>query len=364
MDKTLRKRDILLAVCGMSPAVITETIWALKQEGVVLDEIHVITTAPGREPLRSLLARNPDGPFYRLCGDLEYEDHPVRFDDSTIHLLKNSNGEPEDDLMDSDSHRRMVTLCIKLAWEFTASSENRVYFSIAGGRKTMSSALSLAAQLTARKGDQLLHVLVEPPYDRASNFFYPGSTPNPVTVRNEGKVSYMDSHDVDVTLVKLPVMRFRDLLSEDDTQRILKNPDALMDLPPSLTFDVDCRLRVVRYGKRETKPIPAVWFALFLFLVEAKRKGWGVNGFLTKGYIVDSQQRIDEMYAKITGGKGSAKLSGIDDNFGSYFSKLKQRINPVFSPRKHPIVDNPKRQGEDPRFGVNLEPEEVRILDA
>ena len=48
------KRTILIAGMGTSPAVLTETVWALahQEQPVVPDEIVVITTKSGKDALR------------------------------------------------------------------------------------------------------------------------------------------------------------------------------------------------------------------------------------------------------------------------------------------------------------------------
>ena len=48
-------RTVLVAGIGTSPAVLTETVWALahQSESVVPDEIVVITTKSGKDALRS-----------------------------------------------------------------------------------------------------------------------------------------------------------------------------------------------------------------------------------------------------------------------------------------------------------------------
>src|ERR1035437_8468964 len=57
---------ILLAVTGMSPAVLTETVWALAQEKepVIPDRIVVITTISGRQAIERelLMPVRPDAP--------------------------------------------------------------------------------------------------------------------------------------------------------------------------------------------------------------------------------------------------------------------------------------------------------------
>ena len=48
-------KNILLAVCGLSPQVITETLFALHQTGRTVDAIHIITTQLGKERILDTL---------------------------------------------------------------------------------------------------------------------------------------------------------------------------------------------------------------------------------------------------------------------------------------------------------------------
>ena len=50
-------RTVLIATTGMSPAVLTETVWALAQESpaVIPDDIVVITTVSGRQKIEEQL---------------------------------------------------------------------------------------------------------------------------------------------------------------------------------------------------------------------------------------------------------------------------------------------------------------------
>jgi CRISPR-associated protein (TIGR02584 family) len=50
------KRNILLCVAGMTPQIITETLFALTQtQKVKLDEVQVITTLDGRDEVTETL---------------------------------------------------------------------------------------------------------------------------------------------------------------------------------------------------------------------------------------------------------------------------------------------------------------------
>ena len=56
---------VFLAVTGMSPAVLTETIWALSHEAkpMIPARVGVITTASGRQAIESTLGRRSQSEF-------------------------------------------------------------------------------------------------------------------------------------------------------------------------------------------------------------------------------------------------------------------------------------------------------------
>lgn len=79
-------KKILVAVTGMSPQIVTETLYALHTQHQWLpEEIHVLTTQTGAENIiGSLLGEN--GFFRRLCA--EYALPAIRFDTDCIHVIQ------------------------------------------------------------------------------------------------------------------------------------------------------------------------------------------------------------------------------------------------------------------------------------
>jgi CRISPR-associated protein Csx14 len=59
-------KNILLAVTGLSPRVITETLYALNQMYRPVQAIHIITTRPGKDRLLAELLDGGCGPYYRF----------------------------------------------------------------------------------------------------------------------------------------------------------------------------------------------------------------------------------------------------------------------------------------------------------
>ncbi|MEZ5584609.1 MAG: CRISPR-associated ring nuclease, partial [Candidatus Competibacteraceae bacterium] len=88
MDLTDYKRRILLCVTGLSPQIITETLYALVVKyAYVPTEIHLITTADGADYAKLTLLDHGQGYFYRLCTDFGLDTRKIRFDDKTVHVI-------------------------------------------------------------------------------------------------------------------------------------------------------------------------------------------------------------------------------------------------------------------------------------
>ena len=74
-SRVSRDRAILIAGMGTSPAVLTETVWALahQEQPVVPDEIVVITTKSGKESLRKAIMSETPSVWDRLKAALRKE---------------------------------------------------------------------------------------------------------------------------------------------------------------------------------------------------------------------------------------------------------------------------------------------------
>ena len=86
-------RRILLCVSGLSPQIVTETLYALTVIGeprFVPTEIHLLTTAEGAEWARLTLLSDDPGWFQRLRQD--YGLPAIRFTLDTLHILRTAEG--------------------------------------------------------------------------------------------------------------------------------------------------------------------------------------------------------------------------------------------------------------------------------
>lgn len=170
----------LIAALGRSPAVLSETVWSLAQEGRVPTEVHVLTTATGASDVQDRLL-SPGGGSARprwdqLCLDVLSLDAPVPV---TVHVAKDETGTPLNDVRDAAADLRFGGLCYRLVQSLTESADTPpLVGSVAGGRKTMGAHLTTAFSLWARPADELVHVLVPPAYERADVYWPTPDTPD------------------------------------------------------------------------------------------------------------------------------------------------------------------------------------------
>ena len=236
------RRRILLAVTGLSPQVITETVYALAVAGRpawVPHEVHLVTTAEGARRARLALLSERPAWFPRLLED--YGLPPIAFDDGHIHVLDDENGNPLDDIRTLHDNRRAADMITALVQQFTGDTESELHLSIAGGRKTMGYYLGYALSLFGRPQDRLSHVLVDEPFESSWNFFYPTPYSQVIETRDN---SLADTRDARVTLAEIPFVTLRHGLD----QRLLEGEATFSEAvaaarrsfaPPSLTIDLD-----------------------------------------------------------------------------------------------------------------------------
>lgn len=200
-------RRILLAVTGLSPQVVTETLYALALESGhehIPTEVHLVTTAQGAERARLTLLSEEPGWFRRLLDD--YRLPQVAFGPDNIHVLRDASGVALDDIRSPDDNLLCADFITEKVRELTSDASAALHVSIAGGRKTMGFFLGYALSLFGRPQDRLSHVLVSEPFESTWEFFYP--TPYSKVIETRDK-SIADTRNAQVTLAEIPFVSLR-----------------------------------------------------------------------------------------------------------------------------------------------------------
>lgn len=165
------KRTVLIVGLGTSPAVLTETVWALAHSAnpIVPDEIVVITTKSGKARLREVILSGCPSVWDMLLADLTKEginlEDKLLFGETSIRVIPDVKGNEIDDLRTGEDNLRAADFMLQQIRQFTESSDIVIYTSIAGGRKTMSALLFSCMSLLGREEDKILHVLQSPRHE-------------------------------------------------------------------------------------------------------------------------------------------------------------------------------------------------------
>lgn len=208
-------KNILLLVTGMSPAIVTETVYGLAvnpmegRDKWIPDEIHVISTEHGLVQVKDRLLK--EGNFNKLLQD--YNLPSIRFDESLLYPIVDELGQPQYDLRTPQDNERAANLICEKVRQFTSDSNIELHVSIAGGRKTMGFYIGYALSLYGRSNDHMSHVLVEAKFDetKVPNFYYP--TPEDIFVKDYAGNSW-NAKDAKIWLSYIPFVRLRNHLPE------------------------------------------------------------------------------------------------------------------------------------------------------
>lgn len=237
-------RRILLAVTGLSPQVVTETLFALIQHPqlpFLPTEVHLLTTREGAERARLALLSAEPGWFGRLCRD--YRLPEIQFDESCIHVLKSEDGLELDDIRSEQDNQRAADFITETVRAFTSDPDTALHVSIAGGRKTMGFYLGYALSLFGREQDRLSHVLVGEPFESSWDFFYPTPYSRIITTRDN---KLADTAKARVTLAEIPFVSLRHGQPEHLLTGHARFSEAVMAArialgPPALILDLPGR---------------------------------------------------------------------------------------------------------------------------
>ncbi|MCK5098916.1 MAG: TIGR02584 family CRISPR-associated protein [Desulfobacteraceae bacterium] len=372
-------KNILFAVVGLSPQVITETLYGIYQSGKDIHEIIVITTSQGKKKIYSSLLAGNKGYFIKFLKEYNIPIDSILFNHDSIYVIEDEHGNAISDLTTEDDNRYLLKLCLELAFKFTNKPETSIFFSVAGGRKTMSSCLTLAAQLYGRTQDRLCHVLVSPEFESNRNFYYPPKTNTTVKLKNKsGETFYKNTKYAKVNLINIPFISIRKQLPHKHLNEV-KDPGTLMlslvqDEKPILRIDL--LLKKIIYKDMELDLMPA-HLALYGFFAVQKKKcekeikacGNCTDCFLKSFEILDKQSEITEIYKKLSGsrlvnemqGEGITNLD--NDNLRSFKSKIKKILETRFgSPALKEIEIASIDSRPDTRYGIMIDKSKLEIV--
>jgi len=305
----MTEEHILISLCGTSPAVITETIWALAMEDVenpaeaeLPHRVIVLTTTLGAQSIREQLLTSPkDGvePIWaQLRKSLKDEGFNLEgrliFGDTSEHLkvfskpdLETGLATPLDDIRTADDQNATADYLLETLRGFTERPRTRITASLAGGRKTMSSLLYGCMSLVGRRDDRLTHVLVSEPYEAyylTPRFYFPKQTQQNLgesSQRLQGNSKgVIPASQAQIELMDVPFVPIRYIFEK----QLGNTPSGFQDLVQTYTgravmtdlsipIILDSSTSSITYGTI-TVSFSVKEFALFHFLAHRARQGF------------------------------------------------------------------------------------------
>ena len=233
----------------MSPAVLTETVWALAHEKppVIPDRVIVVTTAAGRDCLerdlftpnpsfggrtvwqalrRAILPRapNPKSEIRNQRSEIRNQKSPIP--PLTLEPIRvivapdPATGRTRElgDLRTPADNDAAADFLLEQVRAIVENPDTRLIASLAGGRKTMGALLYACLTLVGRETDRLTHVLVNEPFDTLRGFWFPGQPGGPIAkseIRNQKSEISFDPTTAVVDLADVPFVPLRNLFQRE-----------------------------------------------------------------------------------------------------------------------------------------------------
>lgn len=221
---------ILLALIGMSPAVLTETLWAMAHadDPLIPHRVFALTTAPGAQAIRHHLFQ----PLDRFAGKSAWEtlreylashghslEGKLRFgttsdDIRIITTVDPHHGQSRDleDIRTRADSEAAGNFVLDMVRSITSNPDTLLIASLAGGRKTMGALLHGCLSLVGRESDRLTHVLVDTPFEILPEFFFPNQPGGPLQDRQDQS---FDPSQARVELADVPFVSLRNLFQKE-----------------------------------------------------------------------------------------------------------------------------------------------------
>lgn len=362
-------RRILLAVTGLAPQVVTETLYALATgptPEVLPNEVHLVTTAEGAERARLSLLSRELGWFHRLRE--EYQLPEIRFDETCIHVIPDADTRPLEDIRTPADNLAAADFITEQVRHLTHDPDSALHVSIAGGRKTMGFFLGYALSLFGRPQDRLSHVLVSKPFESTWQFFYPSRASRVLATQNGDNL--VDAQNARVTLAEIPFVSLRHGLDE----RLMSGQASYREVvdaareglaPPAVTLHPASRR--ARLG-RHTLTLPPAQMALYSLF--ARRAAAGDPPLEAPGKGIPDRAWAERYLQELRALAGPmadldkterALKDGMDgDYFSQALSKLHRTLRKALGPAAGPYLIHDG--GTRPRrYRLDLPPEAVHF---
>lgn len=361
-------RRVLLAVTGMSPQIVTETMWALMSEqNFVPTEVRVVTTERGRNLLVRNLITEPEARFRAFCEEYGLTGQ-IRFGEEDIVVIRDAKGHPLEDIRTPEENRLAADMIVREVEAVCRDPQAQLHVSIAGGRKSMGFFAGYAMSLFGRAQDSVSHVLVSEAFESNRDFYYPPKTPQTIFAPDGTELNTADAR---VMLAEIPVVRLRAGLPEALLEGGCTFSDAVREaqarIRPIRSLRIDLRERKVFCADTEVRLTP-IAFVVLAWMVRRSLDGQPAvrPGLAEAAEVLRLYERIfPENQADRE--RAAAAMKRADDVL-PYLQEKRSRIHDALRRALGSVGAKPyliEAQGKRPKttYGLTLEREDLEWLD-
>ncbi len=359
----------LIAVSGMSPQIVTETLYALatrKEVPFIPTEIHIITTEEGANNAELNLLRagkDKQGWFNKLCQELDLPD--IQFSSENIHIIINEQtNQVLADIRTPEDNETAASYITEFIREQSKDNNSALHVSIAGGRKTMGYYMGYALSLFGRHQDRLSHVLVSEEFEGNPEFYYPTRDGDIIFDTRNGKNKPLDPAKAKVILANIPFLRinnneakntmngfsFKDTIQA--TQELLQ--------PPTLVIDLEQQLILANGHLIELQDQR---FAFYFWILERQQKR-PVKTPANEKEQYDYFVEFMDIYKNIKGEMGSIDKTddAFDDGMKAEYiqqsvSRIKSEIEKQLGMASTPFII--KSHGRPATYTISVKPDNI-----
>ncbi len=371
MEVLILPRNVLIAVTGLSPQVVTETLYAFinKQPDLFPEEIKIITTIQGKQRILTDLLHPQTGYFHSFCREYEIPPQSISFDSSSITVIQDALGNPLQDIVTADDNSATVDQINQFIRRLCTEKDNRILASIAGGRKTMSVILAYAMILWGRPGDKLFHVLVNRKFESHPEFFYPPKKPI-ILKTAEGKE--ISTAQAKIELAEIPFIKLGDYIgaslqkyiSSESYEKTTRDLNKIFSTQPLIC---DFQRRILSIGEDIINLTPVQMTIYYILLTRKKASNEGRPSFISLPEMHDIRTELADIYYKLPTRQSEQHPFLIDDykdfqeSMRSNISKINRVLKKNLSLNPDPyLIKNIGKYG-DSRYCINLPPNKIEI---
>lgn len=380
-------QNVLFLVTGMTPQIITETVWALacdpnNNNPWIPDEIYVLSTDDGLNQIRSRLFSEKEGYKFEKFKQEYPQLRHIEFDNTEKYLITiQRDGVNLKDLKTPEDNEAAADEICNTIREFTEQNDVALHVSIAGGRKTMGFYAGYALSLYGRAQDRMSHVLVEERYESARDFFYP-SADETVFVTNRDGIE-LKAKDAQIWLAEIPFVRMREaIVDKHELKNKVKFSEVVQKInasfgPIKLSIDSKNQRIYINDGAFIIDNLPAREFAMLHWFASLRKQGLDgiiapTESILNKEAKVEDIQHIlqlsaqyrqyyDVLKLKDEFHEDSLKTVDVDKRF---FEVVKSRLKSALEESLGLELANKLQIKQDKRgqpFYLDLEPNMIEL---